>query len=120
MLRSILAILTGYAVFTAIADLLFPFWVLPRLEDASAEDLLWLTLIGCFVAAAAAGWVAVTVAARRRWKHVQALVALLLVAAAIRLLWSAGAEPMWFQIATIGSQVVGVFVGGSLKRGSRL
>lgn len=120
MLRSILAVLAGYAVFTAIADFLFPLWILPSLEPVAAEDLLWLELAAGFVAAVAAGLVAVTVAARRRWKHVQMLVALLLIAAAVKLFWSTGAEPAWFQLVSIGAQVVGAFMGGSLKRGSRL
>lgn len=121
MIRSLLAVLVGYAVLAAVVLLLFYLWFAgAQPAEPPTRDFLFLALGVGFVAAVAGGWVTALVAPGHRWKHIQGLAALVLLVAAVNLFWSAGLEPLWFQLGNIAAGVVGVFVGGSLKRGSRL
>lgn len=121
MIRSLLAVLVGYAVLAAVVLVFFFLWF-EGAEPAEppSRDFLFLALGVGFAAAVAGGWVTALVAPGHRWKHIQGLAALVLLVAAVNLFWSAGQEPLWFQLGNIGVAVVGVFVGGSLKRGFRL
>lgn len=121
MIRSVLAVLAGYAVLAAVVLLLFFVWSGgEKPVDPPTRDFMLLSLGVGFVAAVAGGWVTARIAPGHRWKHIQALAAVILLLAAVNLFWTAGREPLWFQLGNIAVGVVGVFVGGSLKRGSRL
>jgi DMSO/TMAO reductase YedYZ heme-binding membrane subunit len=121
MFRSILAVVAGYAVLAVGIVLLFSVgFGGARPEGLPTRNFLLLAIGAGFVAAVAGGWVTVWIARGHRWKHIQALAALILLLAAVHLFWTAGEEPLWFQLGNIAAGVTGVFVGGSLKRGSRL
>jgi hypothetical protein len=121
MIRSLLAVLVGYAVLAAVVFLLPSLWLGgAQPAEPLTRNFLFLTLGAGLVAAVAGGWVTVLIAPGHRWKHIQGLAAVVLLVAAVNLLWSAGQGPLWFELGKIGLQVAGVFVGGSLKRGLRL
>ena len=120
-IRSVLAVLAGYAVLTAVVLLLFFLWSGgAEPTETPTRDFMLLALGVGFVGAVAGGWVTAVLAPGHRWKHVQGLAAVILLVAAVNLFWAAGDEPLWFQLGNIGLGVAGVFVGGSLKRGLRL
>ena len=120
MFRSLLAVLVGYAVLAAVIGFVFYLWLGAQPANPPSRKFLYVVLGVGFVAAVAGGWVTALLAPGKRWKHVQALVALILVMAAVNLVWTAGREPLWFQIGNIAAAVAGVVLGGSLKRGGRL
>lgn len=120
-IRSLLAVLAGYAVLTAVVLLLFFLWSGgAEPTETPTRNFMLLALGVGFVGAVAGGWVTATLAPGHRWKHIQGLAAAILLVAAVNLFWAAGDEPLWFQLGNIAVGVVGVFVGGSLKRGLRL
>jgi len=128
MFRSLLAVLVGYAVLAAVIGLLFYLWLGAQPDTPPSRKFLFVALGVGFVAAVAGGWVTALLAPGKRWRHVQGLVALILVMAAVdligmdsvNLIWMAGQEPRWFQLGLLAAAVAGVVLGGSLKRGGRL
>lgn len=125
MIRSLLAVLAGYAVLTAVVLLLFFLWFegaepTEAPTEAPTRNFMLVALGVGFIGAVVGGWVTALLAPGHRWKHIQGLAAAILLVAAVNLFWAAGDEPLWFQLGNIGVGVVGVFVGGSLKRGLRL
>lgn len=120
MFRSIFAVVLGYAALASGSGLLLWLGLAP---DPSAPLATEGTLIGLalrFATAVVGGWLTAMIAPGRRWRHIQIVVVLVLLAAAIQLLWSRGQMSLAYELVALGAVVAGVFVGGSLKPGNRL
>lgn len=124
-LRSILAVTLGYAVMVAGVMLYFHSGHGTTSEEGGAlptptgNEQLMILAVG-FAAAVAGGLVCTLLAPRNRYKHLRVLAGLVLLMAVVNAILVGEAQPLTFQVATAVLALVGVFVGGSLKRGQRL
>jgi|GEM_PF-6115008 len=120
MFRSIFAVVLGYAALAAGPNLLPFLGLSPDPATPLTSEPVLLALAVGFAAAVVGGWMTALIAPSRRWKHIQVVVLLVLLAAAVKLLWARGGMPLSYEIAALATSVVGAFVGGSLKPGRRL
>lgn len=120
MFRSIFAVVLGYAALASGAGLLGWLGLTPDPAAPLVGEESFIALSIGFATAVVGGWLTAMIAPGRRWKHIQVLVLLVLVAAGIRLMWSRGQMPLSYELAALAATVIGVFVGASFKPGSRL
>lgn len=120
MLRSILAIIAGYATFAIPIMILFLVWFgVPdpnNLPTPSMAFMLFSIVFG-FAFAIAGGYVAALIAQRLEMKHAYFLSGVMVVLAVISMFTAAGKEPFWYQLANLIVGVAGVLLGGSIRAG---
>lgn len=127
-LRSVLAVMAGYAVAAAIViagTILLTIWLTSSGVTESPQlsgGYLLANLLMSFVAAVAGGWVTGLVARRSPLAHAGALSCLLLVLSLLMALiaWmnpEASRQPVWYPWITAVLGAAGALVGGLLRRG---
>jgi hypothetical protein len=114
-MRSVLAVLAGYAVMVVLIGLKFV--SLQQFMPQAFTDLRGLLfIVGTdALSAAAGGYVLALIAARRPIAHAIGLALVLVPLGIVNALANAGQEPAWFQIATITSLAMALPVGAWLR-----
>ena len=114
-MRSVLAVLAGYAVMAALIGIKFV-TLQEYLPHAFTEMRGLLFIIGTdALSAAAGGYVLALLVARRPVAHAVALAAILVPLGIANAIANAGLEPTWFQIATVTALAVSVPLGAWLR-----
>lgn len=120
MLRSVLAVATGYLSFLILVSLLLLLLgiVFPAAVPRSGEvpSIGWAVFILAFGLVASAVGAAVTTAISRgsRLKHIHALALVVAFFGLVTLAVNIDKQPLWYLTAQIIVGVVGVYVGGHL------
>ena len=114
MLRSIVAVVAGYAVFGASAAILFP--LTGRDPHAQAPmTFLVLAIVYGMVFAAAGGYAAAAIAARKPRVHAAIVGALIAVGAVVSIV-AAPSDAQWSQLAALFLMAPAAAGGGMLWR----
>jgi hypothetical protein len=114
VLRSIAAIVAGYAVFGASAAVLFPFTGRDLHAPAPLAFVLWTTIYG-MVFAATGGCTAAAIAPRKPRVHVAIVGALIAIGAVVSLV-AAPSDARWSQLAALFLMAPAAAAGGMLRR----
>jgi len=111
LLRSILAVVVGYAVFAASSGAIF--MLSGHAAHASASPAFMLiTILAGVVFAAVGGYVAGWLAGRRPVAHAVAMAVLLAVGATVSLVMTLGHGAVWTQVAALVLMAPSAVVGG--------
>jgi len=123
MVRSILAVLAGWiavGILVVCTDL-----VLGRMYPQSyvegkipPDSLSALSLATSLIYSIAGGWITASMAARRRWNHIWALVMWGLLMGIASAIFTWGKIQNWYQVGLILGWVPTVVLGGFLRIGS--
>lgn len=114
MMRSIAAVILGYCTMAIAIGILFAIWFRdPNTKATLAFD--FGSLVYGFAWAATGGYVVARVARNAEWKHIGALVMLLLLFTIVSMTISAGKEPLWYQCANMFVMSSGVITGGFFR-----
>jgi hypothetical protein len=114
VLRSIVAVVAGYAVFGASAAILFPLTGRDPHAQAPMTFVIWTSVYG-IVFAAAGGYAAAAIAPRKRRVHAAIVGALIAVGAAVSLV-AAPSDARWSQLAALFLMAPAAAAGGMLRR----
>ena len=114
MLRSIVAVVAGYAVFGASAAILFPLTGRDPHAPAPMTFLIFTTMYG-IVFATAGGYAASAIALRKPRVHAAIVGALIAVGAVVSLLAAPG-DARWSQLAALLLMAPAAAAGGMLRR----
>ncbi len=122
MIRSIGAVITGYAVMAILVMLGFGLIkqfvpdAFPT-PEAFPSTGMSLTIIGFgLIAALAGGYVAAWIAGKKKLRHGVFLGAVVLVMGIISVIVSPVTQPLWYNISIILSGVIGVILGAILRK----
>jgi hypothetical protein len=120
ILHTFLALLAGYASFTALVLLmnglltrLVPSWT--GNEGRPQPGYVFVSLGYSFLAAAAGGYVTAWAAAANPLVHVLALGICLLALSALGALQARGKQPVWYQLALVAIPPLGALAGGLVR-----
>jgi len=111
LLRSIVAVILGYAVFAVSSGAIFLLSGHPAHAPASMAFML-MTIVAGIVFAAVGGYVAGWLAGRRPVTHALAVGVLLAVGAAVSLAMTLGHGAVWTQIAALLLMAPSAVAGG--------
>ena len=114
MLRSILAVIVGYAIFAAAGFALFQLSGQPPHEEASLPFMIGFVAFG-IAFAVFAGYVAAWLAGRRPFTHGAAVAVVLAVGATASLLATLGKGAIWTQVFAITLMAPSSAAGGWLR-----
>ena len=114
MLRSIVAVVAGYAVFGASAAILFPLTGRDPHAQAPMTFMIWTIVFG-IVFAAAGGYAAAAIAPRKPRAHAAVVGALIAVGAAVSLV-AAPSDARWSQLAALFLMAPAAAAGGTVRR----
>ena len=111
LLRSIIAVILGYAVFAISSGAIFLLSGHPAHATASVAFML-MTIVAGIVFAAVGGYVAGWLAGRRPVAHAVAMGVLLAVGAAVSLVMTLGHGAVWTQVAALLLMAPSAVIGG--------
>lgn len=114
MLRSVVAVVAGYAVFGASAAVLFPLTGRDPHAPAPMAFVLWTTIYG-MVFAAAGGCAAAAIAPHKPRVHAAIVGALIALGAVVSLV-AAPSDARWSQLAALFLMAPAAAAGGMLRR----
>jgi hypothetical protein len=115
LLRSILGVVAGYAVFALCT---FGLFVLTGRDphDVQSVGFTVLSIVFGMIAAAAGGYVAAAIASGAPRAHAGIVAALIALGATASLISQPGTTARWSQLSALLLMAPAAFVGGSLKR----
>jgi hypothetical protein len=113
VLRSIVAVVAGYALFAVSAAILFPLIGRDPHAPAPPTFVIWTTVYG-IVFAAAGGYAAAAIARRRPRVHAAIVGALIAVGAVVSLVAAPG-DARWSQLAALFLMAPAAAAGGMLR-----
>ncbi|MEW6051518.1 MAG: hypothetical protein AB1644_10710 [Candidatus Zixiibacteriota bacterium] len=126
MVRSILAVAAGYLVmavltliFFAALGILVPEHFGVGMDKGNLFPLQpWpLVILGTgLVFAAAGGNVTVLIARQTPGQHIYWLAAVIVVMGLVSAFAARGVQPLWYQVALVIVGIIGVMIGGALRR----
>jgi hypothetical protein len=119
LLRSILAVFLGYAIFAVSSGAIFLLSGHPAHAPASVAFML-MTVIAGIVFAAIGGYVAGWLAGRRPVAHAVAMAVLLATGAAVSLVMTLGQGAVWTQVAALVLMAPSAVLGGWWRAHTRM
>jgi hypothetical protein len=114
MIRSILAVIVGYAIFAVSGFALFQVTGQPPHGEASVPFMLGATVYGAAFALLG-GYVAGVIAGRRPLAHGAAVATILALGAGVSLVATVGHGAIWSQVCTLAFMAPAAAVGGWLR-----
>lgn len=114
MIRSVLAVVAGYAAMAIAVMLLFVI-VLYSPEHQPGVAFMLGAIAFAFLAAILGGFVAALVARRAPMRHALGLAGLCVSMWIVSAIGSSGKEPLWFQVCNLVVMLAGVLAGGYLR-----
>ena len=115
MVKSIVGVVVGYLVFAVSAVLLFQLTGRDPHAEQSMGFVVFSVLYG-MAFAAAGGFVAGTIAARKPRQHAAAVALVLAIGASASLLAQLGAGSRWSQLTALAFMAPAALAGGFLRR----
>jgi hypothetical protein len=120
IVRSILAVIAGYAAMVAVVILctvvikqMAPGWMG---DDGSPQLMYVITNLGySFTAALLGGYIAAAIGSRAPLTHAGALAALMLLFSIFSAMQMRGRQPVWYQIALTIVAPLGALLGGLIR-----
>jgi hypothetical protein len=114
LLKSILAVIVGYAIFAGSGIALFQLTEQPPHGEASASFMVAAVLYG-IVFAVLGGFVAGWIAGRRPLLHAAIVAAILALGATVSLVATLGSGAIWSQVSAIALMAPAAAAGGWLR-----